>query len=71
MKSGLLWHDNSKKSMNEKISIAARRYAEKFGTPPTIAFINSHDFKDIDVAGIDVKTKETILPNHIWLGQSA
>ena len=70
MKSGLLWYDSSSSYMEKKIEQAAKRYKEKFGTAPNLAFVNPKDYVNIKVKGITVTPKATILPNHIWLGVS-
>lgn len=71
MKSGLLWYDNSSAFIENKIEQAAKRYQEKFGQMPNVAFVNPKDEpKDQKVKNILVKSKATIMPNHIWLGMS-
>ncbi len=80
MKSGLLWFDGSQKPITSKIEDAARRYQEKFGRLPDTCFVNPRDF-DNDTRGklawqdkqnlkINIASKATIMPNHIWLGIS-
>lgn len=70
MKSGLLWFDNSKKPMAEKIDAAMVRYQEKFGVFPNMCFIHPSDFaNDLKpTKKITILVKQTIMPNHIWLG---
>jgi hypothetical protein len=74
MKSGLLWFDGSKKPITEKIQDAAKRYQEKFGIAPDMCFVNPRDFetesKTKPGLTIQVASKTTIMPNHIWLGVS-
>lgn len=72
MKSGLLWYDASQNTIDVKIQQAAKRYQEKFGAAPNLAFVNPKDIKDpaVRVLNITIKTKETIMPNHVWLGIS-
>lgn len=74
MKSGLLWFDNSKKPIADKIEAAAKRYREKFGIAPDTCFVNPRDLESNTNAKpaikINVATKTTIMPNHIWLGIS-
>ncbi len=73
MKSGLLWYDNSSKSISDKIEAAARRYKEKFGAPPDMCFVNPNDLENAKAkpnVKIHIATKTTIMPNHIWLGMS-
>jgi hypothetical protein len=74
MKSGLLWYDNAKKPIWDKIEDAAKRYKDKFGIPPDTCFVNPHDLdhetKPRPGIKIQVASKSTIMPNHIWLGVS-
>jgi len=77
MTSGLLWYD-SKSPLAQTIAHAAKRYREKFGYAPDTAYINADIAPDALTAlrdtftpqGIEIKTKQTILPNHVWLGVS-
>ena len=71
MKSGLLWYDNSTQDMTAKILQAAARYQQKFGVKPDTCFVNPKDAPHTaSVQGIHIKSKHTIMPNHIWLGVS-
>ncbi len=73
MKSGLLWFDNSPKTLTEKIESAAKRYREKFGQSPDTCFVNPRDFDTQTPAqhqGVTIGTKATVMPNHLWLGVS-
>ena len=74
MKSGLLWYDNSSKSITAKIEDAVRRYKEKFGTMPDTCFVNPRDLDAEEKPHVEIKLdvagKATIMPNHIWLGVS-
>ena len=47
MQSGLLWYDNSNKTLAEKIIQAANRYERKFGVPPDTCFVNPNDAPSI------------------------
>lgn len=69
MKSGLLWYDPKSSNIQDKIQAAARRYQEKFGIVPNIAFVNPADLQPgARVKNIKIQSKQTILPNYIWLG---
>lgn len=74
MKSGLLWFDGSQKPIASKIEEAARRYKEKFGILPDTCFVNPRDLETETRAKpnlkINIASKATIMPNHIWLGIS-
>lgn len=84
MRSGLLWYDNSAKSLTEKIQGAAKRYNQKFGVMPDTCFVNPSDVNENTPASMNalsgaagaveaqiaIGTKATIMPNHLWLGVS-
>lgn len=78
MNFGLLWYDN-KNPLAQTIANAAKRYREKYGYAPDTCFINADTSSDTLAAlratfaaqGIEIKTKKTIIPNHVWLGVSA
>ncbi len=75
MKSGLLWYDASANDITAKILQAATRYQQKFGVKPDTCFVNPRDVPKVEKVlahghSIQVKTKATIMPNHIWLGVS-
>lgn len=69
MHNGLLWFDGNKSTSTlRKILNAKKRYVEKYGVEPNVCFVNPVDFKDIQINGMKVKSKVTIMKNHIWLG---
>jgi hypothetical protein len=86
MKTGMLWFDDDpKRSVDEKIERAARRFVEKYGVAPNLCYANPRTvgasqhivaFAAPTVrAGkgsinISMKQASTILPNHFWLGVS-
>ena len=70
MLSGLLWHD---KKLGETpaaaIQTAAARYRSKYGTAPNVAFVNPAQYQPGQtVDGIEIKPKQTIMLNNVWLG---
>lgn len=70
MSTGLLWYDNDKnKSMTQKVVDAKERYAQRFQRPANLAYVNSSDFPFVGIVdGIEILSKHTILPNHVWVG---
>ena len=47
MKEGLLWYDdNPKHNLAEKVGRAARRYRQKFGTPPDVCYVHPSALSD-------------------------
>lgn len=70
MQSGMLWYDNSQKTILEKIIKLAQRYHEKFSVMPDTCYVHPDDAPagTDSVDGIHIGAKPTIMPNHIWLG---
>ena len=86
MKTGMLWFDDDpKRSVDEKIERAARRFLEKYGVVPNLCYANPRTVGDAQRSvafaaptvraakgpvNISMKQANTILPNHFWLGVS-
>ena len=74
MKIGLLWFDdNAKRTLADKVGLAALRYEQKFGMPPNVCFVHPVSLTDgeqVIIDGILVTTHagNSILPNDFWLG---
>lgn len=74
MKIGLLWADDGKGTMAERVMAAARCYERKFGVAPTVCFASSKDMAmDTDMArvvisGVMVMPMKWILEKHLWIG---
>jgi len=83
MEIGLLWFDSDPKvALEDKIRRAAGRYAEKFGRPATVCFLNpaalagrpaSDDAFEVKLAdgAVKVFTKRQVQPHHFWVGVPA
>lgn len=64
----LMWFDDSPKhSQEQKIREAAARYAERFGTPPTVALVAPSEV--VSVEGLVVKGSAYVGRNNIWVGR--
>ena len=73
MKIGLLFYDDDPKAaIEEKVRRAAARYREKYGEAPTACFVHPSVLAagDLRVPGIEVFAGRSVLPNHLWLGQT-
>jgi hypothetical protein len=81
MKIGMLWFDNDKQTdLVTKIEIAADYYQHKYGLRPNLCYVHptmtpergdaaTEDNEHVLEAGnVRVKTSQTVLPNHIWIG---
>ena len=70
---GMLWYDDdSRRSLSEKVARAVDFYKTKYGSPPTVCFINPATLKDKaapDTAGgIQLRSARNVLVDHFWLG---
>jgi hypothetical protein len=66
---GWLWFDNdSGRTLEEKVKLAAKRYKEKFGCKPNTCYVKALDNGDLQVDGVAVRAANHILPHHFWLG---
>ena len=71
MNIGMLWFDNDpKRDLEGKVTDAAEYYRKKYGRKPTVCFVNPAmaEKKELKAGGVEVKTSDTILPNHLWIG---
>jgi hypothetical protein len=73
MKQGLLWFDNDpRRSVEEKITQAVERYAQKFGRQPNTCYVNPQMVAASEeprvLRKVRVVTAQNILPHHFWLG---
>jgi len=70
MKTGMLWFDNSTRSIKEKVEEAAAYYSEKYGQAPTLCFVNPATLagKENRSNGVEVREAPTVMPDHFWIG---
>lgn len=83
MKTGLLWFDDSQKKTNtDKVTAAARRFLEKFGSMPNLCYANPATTTEPETSVVVVfpngakqtvilKQARSILPHHFWLGKAS
>ncbi len=72
MRIGMLWFDDeSKRSIEEKIDRAASHYATKYGSAPTLCYVHPSMLNgdSLSANSIEIRTANTVLPHHFWLGQ--
>jgi hypothetical protein len=70
---GMLWFDNDKKAdLRAKIARAAKYYQNKYGDTPNLCFIHPgmlpENGNGSQAGEIEVRTSNTILPHHFWIG---
>jgi len=71
MQSGMMWFDDSKKSLAEKIKAASAYYRKKYGTSPDTCMINPKALDDPlkKVGRITIKESQHILTKCLWIGK--
>ena len=63
---GMLWLDDSKESLAEKVRQAVAYMKQKYGSYPSRVFTQAvHESVRVD--GISVEYMPNILPHHFWL----
>ncbi len=68
---GMLWFDDSKGSMQEKVDQAVTFYVGKFGETPTHCLVNPATLDGSPeglVSGVKVRKARNVMPNHYWIG---
>lgn len=70
---GMLWFDNSKADLFDKLNRAAEYYSKKYGRAPDQILVNPKalaDIKPADLANLDylVRPYHPVLPFHFWVG---
>jgi hypothetical protein len=70
MRTGMLWFDNSTRSLKEKVKDASVFYQEKYGHAPTLCFVHpaTLDGEEARSNGVEVRKARTVMPNHFWIG---
>ena len=71
MTTGMIWFDNDPhKNINDKIKFAVQYYQKKFGSEPTVCFLNPK-FRDKLInsdSKIEYDFNLGLTPDHIWIG---
>jgi hypothetical protein len=70
MKTGMLWFDDSARSLKIRVKEAVEYYIEKYGQAPTLCFVNPSMLSDKVKAsnGVELVESRTVIPGHFWLG---
>jgi len=69
MNIGMLWLDDSKRTLDDKLSRALAHYREKYQREPDTVWLNpmTPDVPET-LSGLRVRTSRTVLPMHFWIG---
>lgn len=67
---GLLWYDDQG-TIEDRVRRAAKRHEKKYGKAPNICFAHHGDMEgeSIVVDGCTVYSEQTVLKNHVWIGE--
>ena len=68
---GMLWYDDdSKRPISEKVARAVDYYKAKYGSVPTVCFVNPATLKDgaDSAAGVQIRSARNVMVDHFWLG---
>jgi hypothetical protein len=70
MRTGMLWFDNSTRSLKDKVSDASSFYKEKYGQLPTLCYVNPATLGESEARsnGVEVRETRTVMPDHFWIG---
>jgi hypothetical protein len=69
---GMLWFDsNHQQDVRVRIERASSYYKSKYGREPDLCYVHPSMLVGAIpkvVGGLKVRTSQTVLPNHFWLG---
>ena len=68
---GMLWYDDdNKRPFGEKVARAVDYYKAKYGSVPTVCFVNPATLKDSPdtAAGVQIRSARNVMVDHFWLG---
>jgi hypothetical protein len=70
MFTGMLWFDNSKITLAEKIAKAVEYYKKKYNRTPDLCLVHPSmlEERQTEVNKITVRSYRVVLPGHIWIG---
>ena len=72
MKIGMLWYDaGGGMAVERRVERAAAYYREKYGQAPTLCLVHPSVGQaglPARVGQVELRTLDTVLPNHFWLG---
>jgi hypothetical protein len=68
---GMLWYDDdTKRPLGEKVARAVDYYKTKYGSVPTVCFVNPATLKDAPdtAAGVQIRSARNVMVDHFWIG---
>ena len=67
MTTGMLWHDASRDTLENKVIKAMSYYIKKYGVTPDLCLVHTFDYVKGDFI-ITVRPYKGIVKNHLWIG---
>lgn len=70
MHTGLLWFDDSKLPLGDKITKAKAYFIKKYDRVPNLCLVHPSMLTEtrLDIPGLTVKPYRPVLPGHLWIG---
>jgi hypothetical protein len=75
MEQGLLWFDDSKRTLTEKVKLAANHFQKKYGRTPDLCLVHPSMFNAdtegvVPFYGVDIHIRpyRPVPPGHLWVG---
>ena len=71
---GLLWQDDSNRTLTDKVLFAAQRYHAKFGQAAATCYVHPSMLeggKSVIIGGVTVLLLKTVALDNFWLGVDA
>ena len=68
---GMLWYDDdTKRPLGEKVARAVDYYKAKYGSVPTVCFVNPAALQGApdSAAGVQIRSARNVMVDHFWLG---
>lgn len=73
MNTGMLWFDNSDRTLVEKVKNVAQHFQKKYGRTPNLCLVHPSSMSTDDVVPfygteIHIRPYRSVLPGHLWIG---
>ena len=70
MHTGMLWFDNSKTTLQEKLEKAIDYYFKKYGKRADLCLLHPSTMENekVEIKGLTIRPYRPVLPGHIWVG---
>ncbi len=67
---GMLWYDDSSRSLKEKVQRAVEFYTQKYGRSPTLCLVNPAGLNggERENTAVPIRAARSVMPNHLWIG---